>query len=107
MNQLVYLLALAAIEILGDFALEKYANFGGNNFLTLGSLCYVGVVFFLIKSLQGSNILFVNAAWDGWSALIESAAAYIFLGQRFDHPMQYIGLFLIVSGLFFIKTYKA
>jgi len=36
-------------------------------------------------------------------ALIESIAAYVVLGERFTDPNQYIGLGLIVSGLFFLK----
>jgi len=47
--------------------------------------------------------MMVNAAWDGVSALIESIAAYVVFGERFSDPNQYIGLGLIVSGLFFLK----
>jgi multidrug transporter EmrE-like cation transporter len=47
----------------------------------------------------------VNAAWDGISALIESAAAFVILGERFSDPNQYIGLGLIVSGLFFLHIF--
>jgi multidrug transporter EmrE-like cation transporter len=71
--------------------------------LAYGILGYVGVIYFLIASLKGSNVLMVNAAWDGISALIESAAAFVILGERFSDPNQYIGLGLIVSGLFFLK----
>jgi len=45
----------------------------------------------------------VNAAWDGISALIESIAAYVVLGERLTDPNQYIGVGLIVLGLFFLK----
>ena len=61
------------------------------------------MIFFLIMSLKGSNVIMVNAAWDGVSALIESIAAYVVMGERFTDPNQYIGLGLIVSGLFFLK----
>lgn len=94
---------LSISEIFGDFALKKYANDGGMKHLIYGILGYVGVVYFLIASLKGSNVLMVNAAWDGISALIESLAAFVVLGERFSDPNQYIGLGLIVSGLFFLK----
>lgn len=45
----------------------------------------------------------VNAAWDGFSAFIESLLAYIVLGERFGDPNQYIGIGLIIAGLFFLK----
>jgi hypothetical protein len=59
----------------------------------------VGVIFFLIKSLQGFSILLVNPAWDGISGLV----AYVLLGERFDDPYKYIGIVFIVIGLFFLK----
>jgi multidrug transporter EmrE-like cation transporter len=90
-------------EIFGDFALKKYANDGGLGYLGYGILGYVGVIFFLIQSLRGGSVMMVNAAWDGMSALIESIAAYIILGERLDDPNQYIGIGLIVCGLFFLK----
>ena len=94
---------LSVSEIFGDFALKKFANDGGMKHLAYGILGYVGVIYFLIASLKGSNVLMVNTAWDGISALIESAAAFVILGERFSDPNQYIGLGLIVCGLFFLK----
>jgi multidrug transporter EmrE-like cation transporter len=47
--------------------------------------------------------MMVNAAWDGVSALIETFAAYFILGERLADPNQYIGIGLIVFGLFFLK----
>lgn len=95
--------ALTFAEIIGDFGYKAFANEGGvKNFMT-GTLGYVGVVYYLIRSLQGSNVLLVNAAWDGISALVESIAAIVVLGDRFDDPWKYFGIFLIVVGLFFLK----
>jgi len=61
------------------------------------------VMCFLIISLQGSTILMVNGAWDGMSAVIESLAAYIFLGEMFHNYLQYIGLCIIIVGIFLLK----
>ena len=41
--------------------------------------------------------------WDGFSAILESFSAYMFLGQRFKHNIQYVGLIMIIIGLFFLK----
>jgi multidrug transporter EmrE-like cation transporter len=94
---------LSISEIFGDFALKKYATDGGLALLGYGILGYIGVVFFLIQSLRTGSVMMVNAAWDGVSALIESIAAYFILGERLDDPNQYIGIALIVGGLFFLK----
>jgi len=94
---------LSITEVFGDFALKKYANEGGLTYLAYGVLGYVGVVYFLVQSLQGSSVLMVNAAWDGISAFIESVLAFIVLGERFSDPNQYIGIGLIIVSLFFLK----
>lgn len=97
---------LAMIEIIGDFALKEYANQGGLLPLSIGIGGYIGVVYFLILSLRGSTILLVNGAWDGMSTLIEGAAAYFILGERFHNYSQYIGLLLTVVGIYLLKLPK-
>jgi hypothetical protein len=99
-------ITLSIVEIIGDFALKEFANKGGLLPLSIGIGGYIGVVYFLIVSLQGSTVLLVNGAWDGISALIESVAAYIFLGERFHSHIQYIGLFLIIIGVYLLKIPK-
>ena len=95
--------ALCLTEIIGDFGYKEFANKGGLQNFAVGSMGYVGVIYFLIRSLQGSQVLLVNAVWDGLSALIESVAAIIILGEKFNDPWKYFGIFLIVLGLFFLK----
>jgi multidrug transporter EmrE-like cation transporter len=106
-DNIYYIILLCIVEIFGDFALEKYAiNKNGpyNYFYLLsGCILYIFVVYFLIKSLENSNILYVNGMWDGISAIIESLSAMIFLGESFQHNIQYLGLVFIIIGLFFIK----
>jgi multidrug transporter EmrE-like cation transporter len=95
--------ALIITEIIGDFGFKKFANEGGIYPLSVGISGYFGVVYFLIRSLQGSKILLVNAVWDGLSALLETIAAMIILGERFDDPWKYVGIIFIIAGLFFLK----
>jgi multidrug transporter EmrE-like cation transporter len=99
--QAVSLLSIS--EIFGDFALKRYADSGGLSNLGYGILGYIGVVFFLIQSLRGNSIIVVKASWDGISALIEYIVAYLILGERLSDPNQYIGIGLIVCGMFFLK----
>lgn len=99
----VDIVLLSFAEIVGDFGYKEFANKGGINNFTMGTFGYIGVVYCLIKSLQGSSVLLVNAAWDGISALIESIAAIIILGERFDDPWKYLGIIFIIIGLFFLK----
>ena len=71
--------------------------------LLTGIVGYIGVVIMLIISLQGSTILMVNASWDGISAIIESVCAYVFLGERLDNYMQYIGILFVSVGIYLLK----
>lgn len=100
----IYLVFLSIVEIVGDFSLERYANFGGLNFLGAGTIAYAGVVYLLIQALRGSNILYINNMWDGISSIIETLAAFFILGERFKHPRQYIAVVLIVFGLFLLHN---
>jgi len=52
--------ALIVTEIIGDFGFQKFANHGGLTSFFVGTSGYIGVVYFLIRSLQGSQILLVN-----------------------------------------------
>lgn len=94
---------LILTEIVGDFGYKEFANKGGINNFLVGTSGYIGVIYFLIRCLQGSNILLINAVWDGMSALLESAAAMVILGERFEDPMKYVGVIFIIIGLFFLK----
>lgn len=103
--QALYLLCLCIVEIFSDFSLEKYANkLGGLNHLAVGIAGYMGVVFFLIKSLMGSSVLMVNALYDGLNSLLVSGTAMIFFGQRLENVYQYIGLALIPIGLVLLNV---
>ena len=97
------IIALSAVEIIGDFGLKSYANDGGITSLGLGVAGYMGVIGMLIVSLQDSTVLMVNNAWDGTSSLMESIAAYVILGERFDNYLQYFGAFFICIGLYLMK----
>jgi multidrug transporter EmrE-like cation transporter len=94
---------LSVVEIFGDFSLRWYAETNKLSFLYYGIIGYVGVVYFLIKSLRDDNVLYVNGMWDGVSGLIESAAAYIVLGDRLENPIQYAGLGFVIVGIYLLK----
>ena len=98
----IYLVILSIAEIVADFSLEKYANFGGLRYFGIGAVGYAAVVFLLIQALRGSNILYVNNMWDGISSIVETLAAFFILGERFTYPRQYIGVLFIVFGLFIL-----
>jgi multidrug transporter EmrE-like cation transporter len=103
-KSLSYIFFLSVVEIYGDFALRFYSQTNNIAYLFHGIVGYAGVVFFLIQSLRHGNVLYVNGMWDGMSGILESAAAYIVLGDRLEKPIQYVGLVLTVVGIFLLKA---
>jgi hypothetical protein len=53
--------ALIITEIIGDLGYKEFANHGGITNFAVGTIGYIGLVYFLIRSLQGSQLLLVNA----------------------------------------------
>ena len=98
----IFLLSFA--EVFGDFGFKTFARTGAKTSFAQGSLGYVGVIYFLIKSLRQGNVLYVNGMWDGVSAIIESLAAYIILGERLKGTLQYVGLALVIAGILLLHA---
>jgi len=98
------LTALSVAEIVGDFGFKDFARTGKLKGFGQGVLGYVGIVYFLIRSLKTGNVLYVNGMWDGISSVLESVAAYFLLGERLKRPVEYIGLGLIIVGVFLLHA---
>ena len=103
-KSLASIVFLSIVEIYGDFALRFYAQTNNLTYLYHGIAGYIGVVFFLIQSLRHGNVLYVNGMWDGISGILESAAAYVVLGDRLENPIQYVGLVLTFAGILLMKA---
>jgi multidrug transporter EmrE-like cation transporter len=97
------IIPLVLSETIGDMGYKIFANNGGVLPFVSGSIGYLGVIYYLIRSLQGSSILLVNAAWDGVSTVFEAIPAYFILGERFTSYREFFGFILIVVGLFLMK----
>ena len=100
---LLDLAGLTVSEIIGDFGFQNYAKTANVNGALQGGFGYVGVVFFLIRSLGASNIMWINGMWDGISGIVETIAAYFILGERLDSWLQYLGIVFIAFGLVLLK----
>jgi multidrug transporter EmrE-like cation transporter len=100
---LAQITGLSLIEIVGDTGAKLFANNGGILNLGIGIFGYIGVFMMLVISLQGSTLMMVNAAWDGISGLLNSIFAFFILGERLDNWSQYIGIVLIIVGVYLLK----
>lgn len=100
---MINLLVLSLSEIFGDFHLKFFAR--GNKLSNLfgGVAGYIGVIYFAIVCFKQANVLYVNGMWDGVSAVVESLAAFLILGERLTNWHQYVGLFVIILGIFLMR----
>lgn len=94
---------LSVVEIFGDFNLRWYAQSNQFSYLVYGIFGYIGVIYYLVKSLRADNVLYVNGMWDGVSGVLGSLAAYLVLGDRLEQPTQYVGLVMIIAGTYLLK----
>jgi multidrug transporter EmrE-like cation transporter len=99
---LALIFAISMAEIIGDTEFKFYARSGNPMNFTLGIAGYAAVIYFLIKSLKVANILYVNGMWDGMSALLETLFAIIILKETLNTQYQYIGIALIVAGIYLL-----
>jgi multidrug transporter EmrE-like cation transporter len=97
---LALIFAISMAEIIGDMEFKFYARTGSPTNFTLGVAGYAAVIYFLIKALRVGNVIYVNGMWDGMSALLETIFAMIILKETLNTPYQYVGIAMIVMGLF-------
>ena len=90
-------------EIVGDFGFKNVARVGSIQGWLAGIGGYIGVIYYLIRSLRIGNVTYVNGMWDGVSAILETAVAFFIFGERLNSPLQYVGLALIIGGIFILK----
>ena len=95
--------ALSLIELVGDYGAKQFANFGGLTNLGIGIFGYIGVFILLVLNLKGSTLLMVNNAWDGINTIFVTLFGYFILGERFKSSSQYLGILLIIAGIFLLK----
>ena len=105
-SSIIFCFLLSLVEIFGDFSLKKFAYTNQIPYLGMGFVFYLGVIYFFIQSVRNSTVLVVNNLWDGLSSLIESLAEMIFLGERMDHWIQYMGIIFIIVGIYCIRYQK-
>jgi multidrug transporter EmrE-like cation transporter len=95
---------MSLTEILGDFGFKNVARTGSLQGWGAGLAGYAGIIYYLIKCLRVGNVTYVNGMWDGVSAILETAVAFFLFGERLHSWFQYLGLGLIISGLFILKS---
>ena len=103
MNFILIIIILSLTEFVGDANFKIYA--GNKKFVNL-MLALIGYIFvfkFLIEALKQKNLIITNGTWNAIQTVIETALAYWLLHERLTSWKQWVGLLLIVSGIFFLN----
>ena len=100
---IAHVLAMSIAEIFGNFHLKTYAAGNKSKNLICGVMGYCGVLYFLVRSFAlGGSLLWVSAMWEGMITVLGAGVAFFVLGERFKHPVQYIGLLLGVIAILMV-----
>jgi len=100
---LVTVFAMSVAEIFGNFHLKTFAANNSKHNLMCGVMGYCGVLYFLIRSFAlGGSLLWVSAMWEGMITVLGAGVAFFVLGERFSHPIQYIGLLLGIIAMLMV-----
>jgi len=103
----IFLIALLSLsEYIGDSNFKLYARSGQLNHLGMGLVAYAVMISFLIKALSRSNLIYTNGMWDGVSAVITTILAFLLLGERLNSIQQWIGIGMIIGGIFALHVGK-
>lgn len=94
---------MSLTEIIGDFGFKGVARHPTPLSWATGIGGYMGIIYFLIKSLRVGNVTYVNGMWDGISGILETLVAYVVFGERLNTPVQYLGIVMIAFGLIALK----
>jgi multidrug transporter EmrE-like cation transporter len=85
---------MSIAEIFGNRSIQNYSQSKRTRDLILGLLGYMVVIYFLYKSFGQGNMMWVSTMWQGMIIVLGSAFAYFYIGERFTHPLQYVGVVL-------------
>ena len=95
---------MSFIEYIGDSNFKLYARSSNFFNLIVGVIAYAFMLVFLVLALKRANLIYVNGLWDGLSAIIETALAFFLLKETLKTRSQYVGLALIIIGIFALKN---
>jgi multidrug transporter EmrE-like cation transporter len=97
---IAHVFAMSVAEIFGNFHLKNYASTSKRNNLLCGLFGYCGVLYFLVRSFAlGGSLLWVSAMWEGMITVLGAGVAYFLLGERFSHPVQYLGILVGILAM--------
>lgn len=95
---LALVFSLVFLESIGQFLARKYKDNKEKLWMfVLAVICYLGIVYVLVKTYDLENIGFVNALWSGLTLIAVAFVGYFFFEETYN-TIEYIALGLIFIG---------
>jgi len=95
---LLFVLAMTSAELFGNAHLKWFAENGKHHHLGLGILAWVVVLYFLVKTLKNSDMMWTCIMWEAMIVVGGAITAYIFFGEKFTHWIQWLGLLFALGA---------
>ncbi len=102
---LMNVLAMTIAEIIGNANFKNFTGEKGHHGHLLGGFIgYIGVMYFLIQSFASTSMLMTTFLWEGMITVLGSAYAIFFLGENFDHWVQWAGVALMFVAMWMVHS---
>lgn len=101
---LINVLCMTGGELFANVNLKHFTQGKGHHHLLAGLVGYAIVIYFLIKSLGGSSLLWTSAMWEGCITIFGALIAVFMLGEGFESPIQWFGIFLAVLSMVLVHA---
>ena len=96
---LLNVLCMSCSEIFANSYIQAFSKNQVLQNLVFGILGYAIVLFFLIRSFNHGNMLWVTTMWEGMIIVLSAMYAFFILGERMPHGLSYVGLLLAFAAM--------
>jgi multidrug transporter EmrE-like cation transporter len=95
---LLFVLAMTSAELFGNAHLKWFSDNGKHHHLGLGILAWAVVLYFLVKTLENSDMMWTCIMWEAMIVIGGAIVAYVFFGEKFTHWIQWLGLLFALGA---------
>ena len=98
-------LFMTLAELFGNTHLKWFSSEGRHHNLVFGLLAYCLVIYFLIRTLSCSTMMWTCIMWESMILVGGAITAYFIFGEKPEHWIQWLG-FLMALGAVLCINYK-
>jgi multidrug transporter EmrE-like cation transporter len=88
----INVLAMTLCELFGNAHLKWFAENGKHHHLGAGIIAWIVVLFFLIRSLRDTSLLWTCIMWEAAIVIGGAIVAFVFFGEKLNHWIQWLGV---------------